>query len=689
MTTYPAETTTELRAVAHRPDAGREHTTTFGVPNRAALNNHGTNGTAAVSISGLLPSQVFERTRWQRRYVAYLWLTDTLVVCAVIVIAQYVRFGAILSPPGHLSHYVPAFSALFAILWLSALAGFRSRSPRLVGTGVEESARGRRILWTFGAIAIVTLLLKVDIARGYLAVALPAGVLGLVLTRWAWQEHVARKRADGGYQTSVLAIGERDAVTGLANELTRNPWDGYQVVGIGIPGYGPPRGEHLTVNDRMIPIVGGEIEAFEAIRACGACTVAIAGTQHFGLRGIRRLLWDLEPMGVDLMVSTGVMDVALSRLMMRPIAGFPLLHVEKPQYLGAKRFVKRAFDFCFSLAVLIVTLPVLAITAMAIKLSSRGPVFYSAERIGIDGKPFAMLKFRTMVADADKQLTKLLDLNETDGLLFKIRNDPRITPLGRLLRRFSIDNQFINVLRQEMSVVGPRPPLRHVRPQGHAARRYHFRATTNGSSPLALSKTRGCRIPVKHWRIRALHKEEIALKKLMIPVVAAGAAMTMFGAGVAGAQGSPSVVGKTFSEASSTLTSAGYAPNVSTVFGGQLPQSDCVVTNQLQVGPQALSFGPDRFMLGENRTTGPRALSFGPDQFVIGQGNIVLLALNCNATMASATHSGNSAASPEGRVAKLEQENEAWRRTAEGREWCQQWESANPPDWEPPTGCHD
>ncbi len=108
------------------------------------------------------------------------------------------------------------------------------------------------------------------------------------------------------------------------------------------------------------------------------------------------------------------------------------------------------------------TLPILLISAIAIKISSRGPVFYSAERIGIDGKPFAMLKFRTMVADADKQLANLLDANESDGLLFKIRNDPRVTPVGRVLRRFSIDElpQFINVLRREMSVVGPRPPLR-------------------------------------------------------------------------------------------------------------------------------------------------------------------------------------------------------------------------------------
>jgi exopolysaccharide biosynthesis polyprenyl glycosylphosphotransferase len=190
--------------------------------------------------------------------------------------------------------------------------------------------------------------------------------------------------------------------------------------------------------------------------------VAIAGTEHFGVQGIRRLIWKLEPMGVDLIVSPGVMDVAISRLVMRPVAGLPLLHIEKPQYLGAKRFQKRAFDFCFALAAVTLVLPVLLCAAIAIKMNSRGPLFYSSERIGMDGTPFPMLKLRTMVADADKQLESLLANNEGNGLLFKIRDDPRITTVGRILRRFSIDElpQFINVLRREMSVVGPRPPLR-------------------------------------------------------------------------------------------------------------------------------------------------------------------------------------------------------------------------------------
>ena len=129
----------------------------------------------------------------------------------------------------------------------------------------------------------------------------------------------------------------------LANELTDNPKDGYQVVGVGIPGYGAPRGEHLNINDREIPIVGGETYALQAIRNCGADTVAIAGTGEFGVQGIRRLIWELEPMGVDLMVSPGVMDVALSRLVMRPIAGLPLLAYRKAAISGCKAVQEARF----------------------------------------------------------------------------------------------------------------------------------------------------------------------------------------------------------------------------------------------------------------------------------------------------------------------------------------------------------
>ncbi|OBF04216.1 polyprenyl glycosylphosphotransferase [Mycobacterium sp. ACS4054] len=402
--------------------------------------------------------------RWQHRYSHRLRITDTVIVCASVLLAQHVRFGEIANTSGYSDLSMTLLSLLFAALWLSSLAAFQTRKPRVIGAGIDEYRRiGSASFWTFGIIAMVTLLAKVDLARGYLAIALPIGTIGLLGSRSLWRQHITRMRTLGHCQTTVLAIGDRQAVSHLAHELARNPLDGYVVVGVCIPGYGPPRGNTITLGGRAVPILGDVTHAVAAIQRCGADTVAITQTDHFGMHGIRELMWQLETMDVDVVVSPGVMDVAEARLTLRPTAGMPLLHVEKPQYEGTQRFQKQVFDFLFSLAALIGTAPILIAAAIAIKLTSKGPVFYPAERIGIDGKPFTMFKFRTMTDGADTQLEQLLAHNEgAGGMLFKMRQDPRVTPVGRILRRFSIDElpQFINVLKGDMSVVGPRPPLR-------------------------------------------------------------------------------------------------------------------------------------------------------------------------------------------------------------------------------------
>lgn len=402
--------------------------------------------------------------RWQDRYSQQLRISDSLIVCVSVFLAQYVRFGEIANTSGYSDPMMTLFSFLFAALWLSALTVFQTRSPRIIGAGIDEYRRiGSASFWTFGIIAMGTLLAKVDLARGYLAIALPVGTIGLLASRSLWRNYICRQRARGQCQTMVLAVGDRKAVSHLAHQLARNPKDGCVVVGVCIPGYGPPRGNTLTIEGRQVPILGDETHAVAAIESCGADTVAVARTEHFGVHEIRDLMWQLETMDVDLVVSPGVMDVAEARLTLRPTAGLPLLHVEKPQYEGTQRFQKQAFDFFFSVAAIIGTLPLLVAAAIAIKLTSKGPVFYPAERIGIDGKPFTMLKFRTMTDGADTIIDRLLPLNEgAGGMLFKLRDDPRITPVGKVLRRFSIDElpQFINVVKGDMSVVGPRPPLR-------------------------------------------------------------------------------------------------------------------------------------------------------------------------------------------------------------------------------------
>lgn len=418
------------------------------------------NGAPATATGTAWPSA---RTRWQHRYVVKLRIIDVSIVAGAVLLGEYIRFGQVVAHPAMWNYLLPAVSTAIAGTWLLALTAFRTRSPRVIGTGVEEYRRVvAASVWTFGAIAIVGLLFKLEISRGYLAVALPLGIVGLLVNRIFWRSWLRKKRLCGSHQTAVLAVGDREAVTHMMEELSCDPTDGYRIVGACIPGYGPAVGEALCIGGYSVPVLGGESAVLEAISAVGADTVAVAGTEHFGVSGIRRLIWKLEPMGVDLVVSTGVMDVALSRLVMRPSAGLPLLHIEKPQYQGAKRFQKRLFDLCFSVTALTVAFPMLVVAMLAIKLTSRGPILYRAERIGIDSGPFPMLKLRTMIQDADKQVNNLLGQNDSDGVLFKMREDPRITSVGRVLRRFSIDElpQFINVLRGEMSVVGPRPPLR-------------------------------------------------------------------------------------------------------------------------------------------------------------------------------------------------------------------------------------
>jgi exopolysaccharide biosynthesis polyprenyl glycosylphosphotransferase len=155
------------------------------------------------------------------------------------------------------------------------------------------------------------------------------------------------------------------------------------------------------------------------------------------------------------------MDVAGPRISVRPVAGLPLLHVDHPELTGGRQLVKSLFDKIGATFALVLLAPLLAVIALAIRLTSAGPGLFRQTRVGKDGKEFTVLKFRTMVQEAEALRVGLAEQNEQDGVLFKIKKDPRITRVGGVLRRYSLDElpQLINVLRGDMSMVGPRPPL--------------------------------------------------------------------------------------------------------------------------------------------------------------------------------------------------------------------------------------
>jgi len=400
---------------------------------------------------------------WAEAYRQRLTLTDVLSVIGAVSAAQILRFGvdsdATLANLSFISYSL--VSVLLSGAWILVLSMFRAREARIVGSGAEEYRRVAHASFAlFGTVAVVAYLLRIEVARGYLLVALPSGLLLLLVSRWVWRRWLARQRAARRYLVNVLVVGSHRSAVEMAKTFERDPRVGYRVVGVCEPGSTGDR--TVDVHGHRVRVLGDESAVMQAIEETGATMVAVSNTDVLGTEGMRALAWRLEATDTDLVVSPGVVDVAGPRLQVRPVAGLPLLHVEKPQYRGANTFGKLAVDVLGAAAALLVLAPFMLLVAALVRVTSPGPAFYRSERIGLNEKPFAMLKFRSMSADADQRRLGLVGEDEGSGPLFKLRQDPRVTPLGRVLRRFSIDElpQLFNVLRGHMSIVGPRPPLR-------------------------------------------------------------------------------------------------------------------------------------------------------------------------------------------------------------------------------------
>jgi exopolysaccharide biosynthesis polyprenyl glycosylphosphotransferase len=255
----------------------------------------------------------------------------------------------------------------------------------------------------------------------------------------------------------VVAVGHAASVADLVTTLRRETHHGLAVVAACVAGL-PGSGE---VED--VPVVGELGSVATAVSTFGADTVAVLACPELSGARLRELAWQLEKTGTDLCVAPALLDVAGPRTTIRPVAGLPLLHVDHPELAGARQIIKGAFDRLAAAAALLVLGPLFLLISSAIKLTDPGPVLFRQVRVGKDGRPFTLYKFRTMVVDAERRKAQLSNRNEADGALFKIRDDPRLTRVGRTLRRFSLDElpQLVNVVRGEMSLVGPRPlPMR-------------------------------------------------------------------------------------------------------------------------------------------------------------------------------------------------------------------------------------
>ncbi|MFE3448388.1 sugar transferase [Nonomuraea sp. NPDC059194] len=387
---------------------------------------------------------------WVRSYrVQALWV-DLSCAMAGAMLAFAVRFGE-LTP--YAAPYIVASLALPPV-WVCAVALNRVYEPRLIGIGSEEFRRIVRCgLALTAAMAICAYATKTEVARGYVVLALPLTTVLTVLCRYGLRRALHRRRAAGQCMRKVVAVGHAAGVAELVTRFRRERYHGMEVVAACLPEDSRER------EVGGVPVAGGFGDVPLVVAQLGADTVAVLACQEMDGVALRRLAWRLERTHTELVVAPALMEVAGPRTTIRPAAGMPLLHVEHPELAGARQLVKNVFDRLVALVLLVLGTPLLLAVALAVRLDSPGPALFRQTRVGRDGRVFTIVKFRTMRHDAERLKVELV--SDVDGLLFKVRNDPRVTVLGALMRRHSLDElpQLINVLLGHMSLVGPRPPL--------------------------------------------------------------------------------------------------------------------------------------------------------------------------------------------------------------------------------------
>jgi exopolysaccharide biosynthesis polyprenyl glycosylphosphotransferase len=395
---------------------------------------------------------------WARNYRSKLRLTDSGIIVAAVTLALFTHIDA--GTPRVASQIGPGAVFLLVIAtWIAALGTFHTRDSRVVGVGATEYKRVvSASAVAFGLLAIGFLLLEVDIARGYFVLALPLGVAGLTLERWLWRKWLFHQRRFGHYLARAIVVGKREDVEYVVSQIDEKSGAAYCVVGAALED--AARGT-IIARDHRVPVVADIDHVAQAAATLGVDTVIVAGHPQGGSQFIRNLGWDLEGTSAELVLSSRLTDVAGPRIHFRPVEGLPLIHVEIPQFEGGKHVLKRALDVAVCSVAIVLLMPLLAAVAIAIRAESPGAVIFRQERVGRGGRTFRMLKFRSMVHDAEDNLALLRDRNQGSGLLFKMKDDPRVTRVGRVLRKYSLDElpQLWNVLVGDMSLVGPRPPL--------------------------------------------------------------------------------------------------------------------------------------------------------------------------------------------------------------------------------------
>lgn len=383
-------------------------------------------------------------------------LVDLAIVMATIALAAAGRDSTLLFTESADVVALSVSGPLIALGWVAVIAVRGGYQPDLFGAGVDEyKLVATSSALTAAVVGIGCYLAKYPLSRGFYVLAFAIGVPLLLLGRWVLRRAIQRARRAGQLQRRALIAGTADNIDEIATVLAREPWLGYDVVGALTPA-----SDTATTTPGGLTVLANVQDIGAVVESTAAELVFFAGGGTASAAEMRHLIWALEEARVHVVVAPSVTDVSRERIRVRPVAGLPLVHVEQPRAERAQRWAKRSFDVLGALVLLLLSSPLFAVAALRVRRDG-GPVIFRQQRVGRGGVRFACLKFRTMTVDAEERLEQLrLEQGQTGGL-FKMREDPRVIPAGRWLRRYSIDElpQLVNVLRGEMSLVGPRPAL--------------------------------------------------------------------------------------------------------------------------------------------------------------------------------------------------------------------------------------
>ncbi|GMA40705.1 sugar transferase [Mobilicoccus caccae] len=414
---------------------------------------------------------------WVSKYLVRVVSLDVLVGVVAALLASLLRFGEALT-----WQYV-LLSLFIPPMWVLALGLSNAYERRFLGVAVEEyRSVTRAVVGVLAVLAVSAFILNVLLARLYVLILLPVLLLGGLLARFVTRRWLLAGRARGDLMQRTVVVGRADAVGALVRSVKSEPSQGLMPVAVCASGLDGDW--NMSSDIEGVPVSGRPRDAVAVADRMGADVVAVASHPDLAGKALRRLAWALEERGVELIVSPGLLDVAGPRLSIRPSSDLSLLHIERPAAGRRSVILKQLMDRTLAALLVLALSPILIVTALAIRFTDPGPILFRQKRVGIRGELFDIYKFRTMVVDAEAKLAALQARSQGNGVLFKMQNDPRVTKVGAILRRYSIDElpQLFNVILGDMSLVGPRPPLpaEVAEYEPDALRRLHVRPGMTG-----------------------------------------------------------------------------------------------------------------------------------------------------------------------------------------------------------------